>query len=58
MEPEEQPVLLEVLGPEPVFVLVAERVAPAVLGPGGILGNHLERQPGDGRQLLGGSFLV
>jgi antitoxin MazE len=37
VEPEEQPVLLEELGAEPVLVLIAERVALAVLGAGWVL---------------------
>src|SRR5690606_19921695 len=54
---EEQPVLLEELGPEPVLVLVPERVALAVLRPRGVLRDHVERQLGDGRQALGGILL-
>jgi hypothetical protein len=54
VEPEEQPVLPEELGSEPVLVLVAWRVALAVRRPGGPLRNHLEGQLGNGGRALGG----
>jgi len=43
----EQAVPLEEPGPEPVFVIVAERASLAVLRPRRILRDDIERQPGD-----------
>jgi len=54
VEPEEQPVLLEEFGPEPVLVFVAKRVALPVFGPCRVLGDRIERQVDDGREPLGG----
>ena len=54
---EEQPVLLEELGPEPVPVLVAQGVALAVFRPCRVLRDDLEGQLPDRRQSLGGVLL-
>ena len=50
---EKQPVLLEELGTEPVFVLVTQSGALAIIRSGRILGYDLERQFGDGGKLFG-----
>lgn len=54
---EEQPVLLEELGAEPVLMVFAERVALPVFGSRRILWNHLKRQLGNRCQSLGGALL-
>ena len=57
VEAEEQPVLLEELGAEPVFVAVAEGVALAVFGAGGVLRDDLKRELPDGGEAFGGVLL-
>ena len=58
MKSEEQPVLLEERGPEPMFAFSAQGSPLAVLGPIGILGDHLECQFEDRCEAFGGVLVT
>ena len=55
---EEQPILLEELGPEPVLVASTQCAALPILRFAWILRNDVESQAGDCSQALAGIFLL